>query len=101
MDKAARLNESSPARLVVAGSSSFVYNNPKWMLNLADWMSQDEDLIGIRSKLTAPPPMMDLSSEEIGSLKRLNLFLGVGLIWFLGACIWLFKRRYSFKREEG
>ena len=38
-------------RLMVAGSADMVANNIAFMLNLADWMVQDEALINIRSKV--------------------------------------------------
>ena len=97
VDAAARLNESAPARLVVSGSSSFVYNNPQWMLNLADWMSQDEDLISIRSKLTSPPEMRELTPQEISFFKHFNMFSGTAIIWLVGLLVWIIKRRVSAK----
>lgn len=95
IDVSRLLTESSPTRLVVAGSSSFAYNNPAWMLNLADWMGQDEDLISIRSKITPPPPMKAISAEEASFFKRLNLLGGVGLIWLMGLIWWFVKYRRS------
>ena len=96
IDSSVRLTEGAPARLVVSGSSSFVYNNPKWILNLADWMSQDEELIAIRSKMSNTSTLEPPESDVLNALKRLNLLFGPTLIWVLGLIWWAVRRRTAF-----
>ena len=90
---APRLRESAPARLVAAGSADFVANNIPFMLNLADWMVQDEALIGIRAKNIGVPELRPIPEDRKGLLKLANLLGGVlfvlvaGLLrkaWLLG-----------------
>ena len=45
-----QLHTGISARIVVGGSADMVANNIALMLNLADWMVQDEGLIEIRAK---------------------------------------------------
>ena len=46
------------ARIVVGGSADMVANNIALMLNLADWMVQDEGLIEIRAKAIHHRPLL-------------------------------------------
>ena len=56
-EEAPLMIEGAPTRLVVAGSADFIANNTAFMLNLADWLVQDEALIRIRSKIATMPTL--------------------------------------------
>lgn len=92
-DPAARLRESVPTRLVVAGSGDFVGNNVPVMLNLVDWMVQDEDLIAIRSKVVKLPEIRAVTPEEAIWIKALNLLGGTVALLMVGGLRWLARRR--------
>lgn len=77
--------EGAPSRLVVAGSADFVANNPAFVLNLADWLVQDEALIGIRSKLAAVPSLRATEPAERAAWRVFNLALGPALLLAYGA----------------
>ena len=79
-EEAEKLGEGASARLVVAGSADMVANNVAFMLNLADWMVQDEELIRIRSKVIR---YNNFPSVEEGELLRLRILNGFGGIVFL------------------
>ena len=91
-DPASMLRESAPARIVVAGSADFVANNVAFLLNLADWMVQDESLIGIRSKRVTLPPLDPVEPGTVNVLKAVNLLGGAGLLLLLGVVRWLGRR---------
>ena len=93
--EAAMLVEGSPTRLVVAGSSDAVANNPTFMLNLCDWLVQDEALIPIRSKSATVPSLSATTPGERAAWRAFNLLSGpVVLLAFGGARqLWLRRRR--------
>ena len=75
---------------MVAGSADMVANNIAFMLNLADWMVQDEALINIRSKVLRVNTFEPLESAQLLQHRLFNLFggslllfCGIGLRWFL------------------
>jgi gliding-associated putative ABC transporter substrate-binding component GldG len=89
-DPAARLRESAPARVVISGSADYVANNVAFMLNLADWMVQEEALIGIRSKSVKVPTLSPLEPQQLTAVKLINLLGGAGLLLiFSGIRAWL------------
>lgn len=99
-DPASMLRESAPARLVVAGSADFVANNVAFLLNLADWMVQDESLIGIRSKRVTLPPLDPVETQEARVFKVVNLAGGASILLLLGGARWLVRRRSGGMVED-
>lgn len=86
--------EGAPTRLVVGGSADFVANNLTFMQNLADWLVQDESLIGIRSKTATLPTLRATTASERLGWKSFNLLAGpVALLAFgVSRQVW-FRRR--------
>lgn len=91
-EAAGRANESAPTRIIVAGSADFIANNLAFMLNLADWMVQDEDLISIRAKLISVPSLRPLETSERRVYKATNL-LGASALLLLFGGLRLLRRR--------
>lgn len=91
-DPATRIREGSPARLAVAGSGDFVGNNLPFMLNLVDWLVQDEDLVAIRAKAVDLPEMEVPEGDRALGLKLVNLLGGVVVLLALGGARWLSRR---------
>lgn len=93
-EEPALLVEGAPTRLVVAASADMVANNAAFMLNLADWLVQDEALIGIRSKIATLPALEPTTPREQLAWKAFNLLVGpLALLLFgLGRQLW-FRRR--------
>jgi gliding-associated putative ABC transporter substrate-binding component GldG len=87
------LREGAPARLVVGGSADFVANNVTFMLNLADWMVQDEQLINIRSKVIRYSTFESLERDELWRWKLFNLMFGTILFLLIGGVRWGIRRR--------
>jgi gliding-associated putative ABC transporter substrate-binding component GldG len=81
---AQHLTESANTRLVVAGSADFVANNVPFMLNLVDWLLQDQALVRIRSKTSAPAVMGSIDSDKVMVLKAVNLLGGTVLLLIFG-----------------
>lgn len=86
--------EGAPTRLVVAGSADFVANNPAFMLNLVDWLVQDEALIGIRSKIATVPALAATSASERLAWKTFILLAGPLALFAFGAT-----RQVWFRRQ--
>jgi ABC-type uncharacterized transport system involved in gliding motility auxiliary subunit len=78
------LVEGAPTRLVVAGSADFIANNTAFMLNLCDWLVQDEALIGIRSKIATLPPLRATTPERQLLWKLALLLAGPALLLAYG-----------------
>ncbi len=87
-----KLVNGVPARLIVAGSADFVPNNVAFMLNLADWMSQSDNLIRIRAKAMQLAPLT-ISDAELWKLRLFNLVGGLAILWLVGGFVFIFKRR--------
>ncbi|MCA9712495.1 MAG: Gldg family protein, partial [Myxococcales bacterium] len=83
-EAAARINQSAPTRLIVAGSADFIANNLPFMVNLADWMVQDEELISIRSKTVSIPTLQPLEKAQRRAWKAFNLLGGAALLLLFG-----------------
>lgn len=88
-----KIRESAPARLVVSGSADFVANNVAFMLNLADWMVQDEALISIRSKSVQLPELDPVEPATAQLWKLTNLLAGTVALLLVGGLRWLLRRR--------
>lgn len=91
-DPGSRIREGAPARLVVAGSADFVANNIAFMLNLTDWLAEDESLIGIRSKAVKHPQITAPSPERAQVFKLVNLLGGSVLLAIFSLGRWLMRR---------
>ena len=99
--EAAQIVEGAATRLVVAGSSDFVANNPAFMLNLCDWLVQDEALIGIRSKIAAMPQLAATTPEERAVWKGFNLLAGPLVLLTLGGLRLAWFRRRAARMQSG
>ena len=98
-DPASKVVEGSPTRLVVVGSHQVILNNVPFMLNLVDWMCQDMDLIGIRSR-SVKVPAMDMPDPSVLPWLELANLLGPTLLLLLyGALRWALRRRASYRLE--
>ena len=87
-----RIRDGANARMVVVGSADFVANNVAFMLNLADWMVQDEELINIRSKVIRYNTFEALDSGTLVKMRLWNLFGGMCIIGLIAGLRWIIKR---------
>ena len=92
-EESERLREGALGRVVVAGSADMVANNIAFMLNLADWMAQDEDLINIRSKVLRVNTFEPLEQTELLQVRLFNLLGGTGVLLLLVGVRTLLRRR--------
>ena len=79
-EESERLREGVNARLMVAGSADMVANNVAFMLNVADWMVQDEDLINIRSKVLRVNTFEPLTQGGLLKYRLFNLLGGIAVL---------------------
>ncbi|MFH2204655.1 MAG: GldG family protein [Elusimicrobiota bacterium] len=87
-DRAAhRAQSGDGARLVVAGTSRFAHpdmpvgeSGPAFLLNLADWMALDADLIAIRAKGILFRPLREIPPSAKRIVRWINIF---GPIFFV------------------
>lgn len=100
-EEPALIVEGASTRLVVGGSADFVANNQAFMLNLCDWLVQDEALIGIRSKNASLPTLSATTPQEQLGWKSFNLLAGPLALFAFGVSrqLW-FKRRARRARGE-
>ena len=88
-----QITQGAPARIVVGGSADMVANNLPFMLNLADWMVEDEDLINIRSKIIQLPQMESIEETREHQYKLFNLLFGSVLVLIFGGGRIILRRR--------
>jgi ABC-type uncharacterized transport system involved in gliding motility auxiliary subunit len=93
VEEPALIVEGAPTRLVVAGSADFIANNTAFMLNLADWLVQDEALIGIRSKIATLPSLAATTPQEENAWRAVQLLTGPLLLFLFGALRQVRRRR--------
>ena len=91
--------EGAPTRLLVAGSADVVANNPTFMLNVCDWLVQDEALITIRSKSATVPTFTATTPGERSGWRGFNLLAGPIVLLALGGLrqVWLLRRAAARK----
>ena len=87
-------------RLVVVGDATFAKNdyvgvagNTALLLNMVDWLFQDEALIGIRAKEIDYRPLAEVSNAGRIIIKWLNILLPPALAILTGLMWWRYRRR--------
>ncbi len=98
-DPAGKITQGAPARLVVSASADSAANNVAMVLNLVDWMCQDEALIGIRSKAVQLPPLDKPEPATLRWLLLINALGGTLLLLIFGGLRALIRRRSTFAAE--
>ncbi|MCL4306548.1 Gldg family protein [bacterium] len=98
------LTESSNARMVVVGDGNFLQGqymqqggpNLVLFLNMIDWLSQDTDLLAIRSREAAVRPLdPNITDETKQRVKLANLIGPPALVLLIG--VWRWNRRRNRK----
>jgi ABC-type uncharacterized transport system involved in gliding motility auxiliary subunit len=77
---------------VVAGSADFVANNIAFMLNLTDWLAEDEALINIRTKAMPAAPLEPPPPDRARLWRLLNLLGGSALLGIFAGLRWWSRR---------
>jgi gliding-associated putative ABC transporter substrate-binding component GldG len=97
----ARIAEGASTRLVVGGSADFVANNTGFMLNLVDWLVQDEALIGIRGKKAQLSPLAPTTGAEQVAWRLGAMLLGPLVLFGAGLARagWLRRRAAAHARS--
>jgi len=95
-DPASQLRTGAQARLIVSGSADFLANNLTFMLNLSDWMAQDDSLVGIRSKMVDLPPLEHPEPKQAKVMKAANMLFGPLVMLLIGVLRWAARRRTAF-----
>lgn len=101
--------QNGSSRLVVVGSTQFAGTpdfkapdaNLSFLLNMADWLSQDVDLIAIRSKAVTFRPLKEVSPSSKRLIRYADFFLPPLLAILVGLIVW--RRRETHRqrmREE-
>ena len=96
-------SEAAEGRVVVIGGSSFVDDqflapgNQALVLNLLDWLLQDDALLAVRTRGLDAAPLVELSDEQRGLVRYANV-IGIPLALILfGILRWrLRERRRAF-----
>lgn len=99
---------SSGAKLIVIGNSRFMTDqqmmlhngNPAFMMNLLDWVTMGEDLIGIRSRGATDRPLEDISETKKSTYKFLNNFGMAIIVAIIGVVRFAARRRRKALTER-
>ena len=99
------LSESVGSRILVIGDGDFVEDrnmsreaNLVFFMNVADWLSQDEGLISIRSKNVAARPLEEVSDGTKKFVKYLNILAMPLLVIVIGVVRWQMRRSAKKRR---
>lgn len=98
------IKESPDTRIVVVGNSRFITNdiitqfddNQVFFLNLIDWLTLGEQLIGIRSRGATDRPLRETTEYQKTVVKAFNMF-GVPLAVVLFGVVRFYVRRRNKK----
>jgi ABC-type uncharacterized transport system involved in gliding motility auxiliary subunit len=86
-------------RLVVVGDATFATNDylseggVRFLLNIVDWLFQDEALIGIRAKEVDYRPLKEVGNAARAIVKWLNILVPPALAIIAGLFWWRYRRR--------
>ena len=86
-------------RLVVVGDATFATNDylseggVRFLLNIVDWLFQDEALIGIRAKEVDYRPLGEVGNTVRAIVKWLNILVPPALAIIAGLVWWRYRRR--------
>ncbi len=100
VDGSTRIDAGAATQLAVVADGEFVTDqysqqgdNLSLAQNMVDWLSQDEGLIGIRSKAITSRPLAELEAGTRKMIKWLNI-LGMPVVFVLfGVVRWMARRR--------
>lgn len=84
-DPASKIVDSSPTRLLVAGSADMLANNPVLVANIIDWTVEDTELMDIRTERNQdsafePPTLGTLTTYRLATFGPLGLLYVIGLV---------------------
>jgi ABC-type uncharacterized transport system involved in gliding motility auxiliary subunit len=98
------LTQSPETRLVVVADADFIVDrnlrgndNLAFFLNMVDWLSQDEALIGIRSRQVTARPLKEISPGARKLIKYGNTFGLPFLVIVFGVVRWQVRKRVKRK----
>ena len=100
------LKESPDTQIVVIGNSRFITNdvisqfkdNQVFFLNIIDWLTLGEDLIGIRSRGATDRPIKETTEHIKTLIKSIDTF-GVPLLLILLGLLYFYLRRRRKRRH--
>ncbi len=93
------IEKSPPTRIIVVGDSDFIKNeipidkrNLPFIMNMMDWLVQDEGLISMRSRGVTDRPLEEITDFKKSLVKYVNIF-GVSLVLIgFGLIRWKIRR---------
>ena len=96
-------SKSSPVKLAVVGDADFISNqnaatspeNINFILNLVDYLSQDNNLIDIRSKQIASRPLRTIGENQKQTYKYASLAAGPILLILLAGFVRWQRRKFN------
>jgi gliding-associated putative ABC transporter substrate-binding component GldG len=85
-------------RIFVCSTAQFATRDPGFLMNILDWLAQDEDLISIRAKATETRALRQVPYGLAVIIKILDIFLVPALVIFAGFV--LYKRRKIVRKQK-
>lgn len=106
-DKQTGLSQKD-AQIVVIGNARFIENdflgrfpeNSIFFLNIVDWLTMGDSLIGIRSREKTDRPLPELSDQKKMLIRYINIFGMSFLLILFGLIKFLIKKRKRIKYYE-
>ncbi|OQA75724.1 MAG: ABC-type uncharacterized transport system [bacterium ADurb.Bin243] len=99
-DPDAEKSKKKELRLVVAGTSNIARNryinlqgNGSLVLNILNYLAEEEDLIAIKPKTNTPQEKIDLSQQDANNIFYLTLFLMPGFVVLSGFTVWFYRNK--------
>ncbi|MFK7929298.1 MAG: GldG family protein [Myxococcota bacterium] len=90
-----KIVDSTPTRLLVAGSADMLGNNSTLVLNTLDWLAEDTALLGIRTELATSSAFESPEGSTLQVWRAAIIGGPLGVLYLLGLGVLLVNRRRS------
>ncbi len=99
-DPDAEKTKKKEMRIILAGTSNFARNyyvniqgNGSLVMNIINYLAEEEDLIAIKPKTNTPQGKIDLTQQDANNIFYLTLFLMPGLVVLSGFTVWFYRNK--------
>ncbi|MGA1868624.1 MAG: GldG family protein [bacterium] len=107
-DESALKENHEDVQIIAIGNSRFIKDdflgrfreNSIFFMNMVDWLTMGDKLIGIRSRETVDRPLKEISSSQMATIRYINIFgISILIIIFGLVRVYLKRKRRSYVYE--
>ncbi len=99
-DPDAQKSKQKEMRIILTGTSNLARNryvnmqgNGSLVMNIINYLAEEEDLIAIKPKTNTPQEKIDLTQQDANNIFYLTLFLMPGFVVLSGFTVWFYRNK--------